>query len=62
MCLLKEELRKPEGRTKDMQESAEGIIKMLDRKSLGVSDWTRPLEDRERKVGTHRVCVGSRGD
>jgi hypothetical protein len=56
---LLEELGKPEGGSKCMQESADGIVKQLDRKSLDVSDRTRPLEDRERKEGTLRVRTGS---
>ena len=58
--LLQVELRKPRGGQKGVQKSAEGIVKMLDRRSLGVSDRTRPLEDRERKEGTIRVCSGGR--
>jgi hypothetical protein len=57
--LLQEELRKPEGGRKDTQKSAEGIVKLLDRKFHDVSDRTRPLEDRERKEGTGGVCRGS---
>ena len=55
----KEELRKPRGERKDTQKSADGIVKLSDRKSLYVSDRTRPLEERERKEGTLRVCIGS---
>ena len=50
--LLQVELRKPEGGQKDVQKSAEGIVELLDRRSLSVSDRTRSLEDRERKEGT----------
>ena len=58
--LLQVELRKPEGGQKDMQKSAEGIVKLLDRRFFDVSYRTRPLEDRERKEGTLRACMGSR--
>jgi hypothetical protein len=57
--LLHEELRKPEGGRKDMQKSAEGIVKLLNRRFIVVSDRTRPLEDRERKEGTIRDRPGS---
>jgi len=60
-CPLHEELWEPEGEQKDVQKSADGIVKLLDRRSLGVSDRTRPLEDRERKEGTTRVCSGGGG-
>ena len=61
VCPLHEELWEPEGERKGVQKSAKGIVKLLDRRSLGVSDRTQPLEDRERKEGTCRVRSGGGG-
>ena len=59
--LLQVELRKLEGGQKGIQNSAEGIVELLDRRFLDVSNRTRPLEDRERKEGTIRVCSQEAG-
>jgi len=57
--LLQRELRKPEGGQKGMQKSAKGIVELLNKRFLIVSDRTRPLEDRERKEGANVVRTGS---
>jgi len=59
--LLQEELRKPEGGRKGAQKSAEGIVKLLNKRFLVVFDRIRPLEDRERKEETKGVRTASGG-